>query len=60
MGRADARADQALTTLQRSDGAFQFTREDAGSRVLASLDAVVALAGRRLPVGVVRATPSRC
>jgi len=60
MGRADARADQALSTLQRSDGAFQFTREDAGSRVLASLDAVVALAGRRLPVGVVRATPSRC
>jgi hypothetical protein len=60
MGRGDARAARALRTLQRGGGAFQFTRTDAGSRVLASTDAVVALAGRRLPVGVVRRTPGRC
>jgi len=50
MGRSDARAVAVLGSLQRGDGAFQYTRDDAGSRVLASNDAVVALAGKGLPV----------
>jgi hypothetical protein len=60
MGRRDARAARALRTLQRGGGAFQFTLSDAGSRVLASNDAVVALAGRRLPVATVTRTPEPC
>jgi hypothetical protein len=60
MGSRDTRATRALRTLQRSDGAFQFTRNDAGSRVLATNDAVVALSGRRLPVTVLSRTPARC
>jgi hypothetical protein len=60
MGSGDARARRALRTLQRSSGAFQFTRSDLGSRVLASNDAVVALSGRRLPVAAARHTPGRC
>jgi hypothetical protein len=60
MGRADARAARALRSLQRGGGAFQFTRDDAGSRVLASVDAVVALSGRRLPVRVAPRRPGRC
>jgi hypothetical protein len=60
MGSRDARAAAALKSLQRGGGAFQFTRDDAGSRVLASTDAVVALAGRTLPVAVTRRTPGRC
>jgi hypothetical protein len=60
MGTKDTRATRALATLQRSDGAFQFTRNDAGSRVLASNDAVVALAGTRLPVATVHSTPAHC
>ena len=46
MGSRDTRARRALRTLQRGGGAFQFTRTDAGSRVLATNDAVVALSGR--------------
>jgi hypothetical protein len=60
MGRSDARALRALRTLQRGGGAFQFTRTDAGSRVLASVDAVVALSGRRLPVTVAPRRPGAC
>jgi hypothetical protein len=60
MGHKDARAARALSTLQRSDGAFQFTRDDAGSRVLASVDAVVALSGHRLPVRVAAQKPGGC
>ncbi|HET6506014.1 MAG TPA: hypothetical protein VFG42_04440 [Baekduia sp.] len=60
MGSKDTRAERALRTLQRGDGAFQFTRNDAGSRVLATNDAVVALAGRALPVSALARTPGRC
>jgi len=60
MGSRDTRATRALASLQRSGGAFQFTRDDAGSRVLASNDAVVALSGRRLPVTTLNRTPGRC
>jgi hypothetical protein len=60
MGRRDARAARALRTLQRGGGAFQFTRTDAGSRLLATNDAVVALAGRRLPVAVASRRPGSC
>jgi hypothetical protein len=60
MGSKDTRAERALRSLQRGGGAFQFTRNDAGSRVLATNDAVVALAGRTLPVSVVGRTPGRC
>ena len=49
-GRRDARAGKALRALQRSDGAFQFTATDSGSRGLATVDAVVAVAGKHLPV----------
>lgn len=44
------RAIRALQALQASDGGFRFTRAAAGSRLIATLDAVVALAGRTLPV----------
>jgi hypothetical protein len=60
MGRGDTRARRALRTLQRGSGAFQFTRDDAGSRVLASVDATVALSGRRLPVSVAPRRPAAC
>jgi hypothetical protein len=60
MGRSDRGATRALRTLQRSGGAFQFTRDDAGSRVLATNDAVVALSGHRLPVVSLHRTPGRC
>jgi hypothetical protein len=60
MGTKDTRAQRALASLQRADGAFQYTRDDAGSRVLASNDAVVALAGRTLPVAALRRTPRTC
>jgi hypothetical protein len=60
MGSRDTRAERALRTLQRGDGAFQFTRTDAGSRVMASNDAVVALAGRTLPVRSLGRLPGRC
>jgi hypothetical protein len=60
MGSRDTRATRALASLQRSGGAFQFTRDDAGSRVLATNDAVVALSGHHLPVAVLHRTPARC
>jgi hypothetical protein len=60
MGSGDGRARRALRSLQRSNGAFQFTRTDLGSRVIASVDAVVALAGRALPVATARHVPGRC
>jgi hypothetical protein len=60
MGSRDTRASRALVSLQRAGGAFQFTREDAGSRALASNDAIVALSGRTLPVAVLHSTPGAC
>lgn len=60
MGRRDGRAARALHTLQRGDGAFQFTRTDAGSRVIASTDAIVELSGHALPVAVLRSPPRGC
>jgi hypothetical protein len=60
MGARDTRAERALGSLQRGNGAFQFARDDAGSRLLATVDAVVAMAGRRLPVAVARRTPGAC
>lgn len=60
MGTKDTRATSALKSLQRPGGAFQFTRDDAGSRVLATNDAVVALSGRTLPVASLRSAPKAC
>lgn len=60
MGRSDARAARALRGLQRRDGSFQFTATDAGSRVLATTESVVALSGRIPPVARVRHHPSAC
>jgi hypothetical protein len=60
MGRSDRRAARVLRGLQRRDGAFQFTADDAGSRVIASTESVVALSGRTPPVARVRRHPSRC
>jgi hypothetical protein len=60
MGSRDTRATAALKSLQRAGGAFQFTRDDAGSRVLATNDAVVALSGHALPVASLRSTPKAC
>ena len=39
----------ALRGLQQQNGAFRFTRGNAGSRLLATNDAVVAVAGKFLP-----------
>jgi hypothetical protein len=50
MGARDTRAVRVLRGLRRSDGSFQFTRTDAGSRILATNDAVLALSGATLPV----------
>lgn len=60
MGYRDSRATRALRTLQRGDGSFLFTRTDAGSRLLATNDAVIALAGHTLPVAAARTRPGRC
>jgi hypothetical protein len=60
MGSRDTRATRALASLQRPGGAFQFTREDSGSRILATNDAVVALSGRTLPVASLHRTPRAC
>ncbi|HEU4974239.1 MAG TPA: hypothetical protein VFT50_04075 [Baekduia sp.] len=60
MGRRDARAMRALRTLQRRDGSFQFTRTDAGSRVLATVDGAIALSGHVLPVAVLHRAPRGC
>jgi hypothetical protein len=60
MGRSDPRAGRVLRGLQRRDGAFQFTADDAGSRVIASTESVVALSGRIPPVARVRRHPGAC
>lgn len=60
MGSRDTRATSALKSLQRPGGAFQFTRDDAGSRVLATNDAVIALSGHNLPVVSLRSAPKAC
>jgi hypothetical protein len=60
MGRSDRRAARALRALQRRDGSFQFTATDAGSRVLATTESVVALSGRVPPVARVRRHPGPC
>jgi hypothetical protein len=59
-GRHDKRAAKALRALQRSDGAFQFTATDSGSRGLATVDAVVALAGKQVPVARRAKLPAAC
>ena len=48
--RPPASMRAALRSLQERDGAVRFRHRDAGSRLLATNDAIVALAGRRLPV----------
>jgi hypothetical protein len=60
MGRGDRRAARVLRGLQRRDGAFQFTANDAGSRVIASTESVVALSGQVPPVARVRHPPHGC
>jgi hypothetical protein len=60
MGRSDRRAARALRGLQRSDGSFQYTADDSGSRVIASTESVIALSGGIPPVARVRRHPSRC
>lgn len=60
VGRSDARATKALRALQRPDGAFQFTATDSGSRGLATVDAVVAVAGKHLPVAKRSRLPGHC
>lgn len=60
MGRSDARAARALRALQRSDGSFQFTATDSGSRTLATTESVLALSGRIPPVARVSHRPSGC
>ena len=40
----------ALRGLQDPDGGIRFTRASAGSRLLATNDALVALAGKTLPI----------
>jgi len=60
MGRSDRRAARVLRGLQRSDGSFQYTADDAGSRVIASTESVIALSGRIPPVARVHRHPSRC
>jgi hypothetical protein len=47
--RPPAATLRALRALQEASGAFRFTRADAGSRLLATSDAVVAVAGEVLP-----------
>lgn len=60
MGYRDPRATRALRSLQAGDGSFLFSRTDAGSRLLATNDAIVALAGRTLPAGALTRTPDTC
>lgn len=60
MGRTDRRAARVLRGLQRSDGSFQYTADDAGSRLIATTEAVIALSGRTPPVARVRRHASRC
>ena len=60
MATSDTRAVRALRALQRSEGAFQFSANDAGSRVLATSDAVLALSGATQPVAARRTPAGRC
>lgn len=60
MGVRDTRAVRALRALQRGGGAFQFSANDAGSRVLATTDAVLALSGRSQPVAARRSAARGC
>jgi len=60
MGRTDRRAARVLRGLQRNDGSFQYTADDAGSRVIASTESVIALSGRIPPVARVHRHPSHC
>lgn len=61
VGSSDPRARRALRAMQRRDGSFGFTRSGAGSTVIATNDAVVALTGSHLPVAARRSLPSgRC
>ena len=49
-GRTPASATRrALRNLQEPDGGFRFTAKSRESRLLATVDAVLALSGRRLP-----------
>lgn len=59
-GHRDGRGIKALRSLQRADGAFQFTATDAGSRGLATVDAVVALSGNAPAVTKRAKFPSPC
>ncbi len=50
MGRTPSPATRkALRSLQETDGGFRFTAKTRESRVLATVDAVLAVSGRRLP-----------
>jgi hypothetical protein len=50
MGRTPSASTRlALRSLQEPDGGFRFTREVRESRLFATVDAVLALSGRRLP-----------
>ena len=50
MGRTPSAATRrALRGLQEADGGFRFTAKTRESRLLATVDAVLALSGRRLP-----------
>lgn len=60
MGRRDARATRALRSLQASDGSFLYMRTDAGSRLLATNDAVPALLGMTAPVRRLGRVPRGC
>ncbi|MEI2700931.1 MAG: hypothetical protein V9E83_00850 [Baekduia sp.] len=60
MGYRDPRAVRALRSLQAADGSFLLSRTDSGSRLLATNDAVLALAGRTLPTGGLSRTPGPC
>lgn len=61
LGRHDPRARRALRRLQLRNGSFAFVRGNPGSVLIATNDAVVALAGRSLPVGRRHSVPGgRC
>ncbi len=60
MGLSDPRASRALIALQRPSGAIQYTATNDGSEVVASLDAVLGLSGRTLPVVALPHAPHGC
>jgi hypothetical protein len=60
VGVRDDRAIRGLQGLQRPDGSFNFTATDAGSKVLASTDAVVALSGHAVPVARLARPSGHC